>query len=71
VNVTVRSPLLDAVADGLAAAGRARVALADIERFASRADASLMSSHDRRQRIADTLVELERRGVLKLPAVVA
>ncbi len=60
MSTLARSPLLDALTAGLRAAGRARVYLdlEDIERLCASADASLMSSPDRRQRIAATLEEL-------------
>ena len=68
MSLSGRSPLTDAVADSLAAVTRVHVPLSDIERYAAGADASLMSSPDRRHRLASALDELAERGILKLPA---
>ena len=68
MSITASSPLVDALTAGLRAAGRARVYLSDIEQVCATADASLMSSPDRRARIGAALSGLAAAGVVTLPA---
>ena len=62
------SPFADRLARAIAVAPRRRILLADLWQAAHEADVSLAGAPDARARLLAGLVEVERAGLVRLPA---